>query len=121
MQELNDIFIEAARICLRIIKPKQKQKKRKKRSCHFNRSCLDLKNKVKSSRKLFLQYPKDPIIKGNYFKTGKAFKRYVRKCKRLSKFNLLQEVERGHYRSQIAVFRRFWKGARCQNILINVK
>ena len=107
---LNNSILNAAKLSLRVIhrsKPR-KWKPRKRNKISLDENCRSLKIKLKSSKRLFDKNPKDPTIRGNYFKTVKRFSRAVRNCKRQIKGNVIQHVENSQYNKNTP--KHFWNG-----------
>ena len=94
---LNDVLVDAAKASLNMVTRRTRKKPRPRRNTPwFQQSCNDAKQHMKHFKKLYHKYPKDPYIRGLYFKKSKEFKRLVRSCRRQYKAALIAEVERGH-------------------------
>lgn len=58
----------------------------------FNKNCFDLKKEVRNLGYLVSKYPNDPIVKNNFFKTKKTYKKLVKRTTFQFKNDLLDKI-----------------------------
>ena len=82
VEKLSESLISAAKSCMKIKKPNSQKKVRQATDkVWFNPTCQSLKAKLTRLAKSLLKNPKDPIIRGNWNKTKKLYRKTVRDAK----------------------------------------
>ena len=103
-QTLTDLLITNA---IKVFKLKGKDKKNKRKTKHkpwFNKDCINLKWRLCNLSKLLQKSPKDPFIRGKFFKLKKEFKKFTKESKKLYETEQVQKLK-GLVKSP----KQFWK------------
>ncbi len=88
--ELHNIFIEAAKLCVKLKKKKYKNHKQDKLG--FDSECRQQKNQVLHLGKLVVKFPKDPVVYGQFITAKKSFKKLVKMKNWKAKNHLLNQI-----------------------------
>ena len=92
VKEFQEILVTAGRMSLQVKhKKKSKQSKRNKR--WFDKSCFEARNELRNLRYLLVRNPKNPFIRGSYFRKKKEFNKLIRKRKREHENYLLTQLQ----------------------------
>ena len=128
-KDLNNILLDSANKSLKVINVKQTdspslvRKSMKKKRQWFDLDLRLMRKRVISNGKLYSLFPKDPIVRGRYFKLFRTYNKTKRSKERQYKKHLLEQIENLHSENP----KEYWnlidklKDVNCQNPSDNVK
>ena len=93
--ELTDILFSNASKCFKIIRRRKFRPRKPKSKPWYNNDCVSMKRRLRNLSKLLLKSPKDPVIRGNFIKIKKEYKKTVKQYKKayeISNINQLEEL-----------------------------
>jgi hypothetical protein len=71
----------------------RKSKRKSSNKKWFDYDCVTMRRRVAQLSKLIVKYPRDPIVRGNFYKTKKQYKNLVKRKRKEHKNMLLQQLE----------------------------
>ena len=70
----NTLLVNKAKKCMKFIPTKRPGRKKEKGKNWYNSECIGMKKRLQNLARLLLKHPKDPFIRGQYFKFKKAYR-----------------------------------------------